>query len=56
MIGAAVRVLGNMRRKAEKADQMFAKITAEMNNATRVKKQNIYSNDMELPSWLSQSK
>lgn len=47
-----VRVLENMRSKARKADEMFAKLVAEMNMATRVERENIYVNQMELPRWL----
>jgi len=46
-----VRVLGNMRRKAEKADAMFSALVAEMKNATRVERDNSYTQKMELPSW-----
>jgi hypothetical protein len=47
-----LRVLGNMRKKAEKADIMFAALVREMNNATRVERTNIYTKEMEKPSWL----
>lgn len=47
-----VRVLGNMRRKAEKADLMFAAIVREMNHATTIKRDNHYTKPMEIPSWL----
>lgn len=47
-----LRVLGNMRKKAEKADAMFEALVREMNNATRVERENLYVNDMETPTWL----
>ena len=47
-----VRVLGNMRRKAQKADVMFQSLVREMQNAERVERVNIYTNEMEVPSWL----
>lgn len=51
-----LRVLGNMRRKAEKADAMFEALVREMSNATRVEREDIYTNEMEVPVWLSQAK
>lgn len=51
-----VRVMGNMRRKAQKADQMFEALVREMNNATRIERENIYTNKEEVPAWLSASK
>jgi len=47
-----IRVLANMRRKAAKADAMFTALVREMNNATRIERQNIYVNPMEKPAWL----
>ena len=47
-----LRVLGNMRRKAEKADLMFREIVREMGNAVRIKSENIYANTTEVPKWL----
>ncbi len=47
------RVLGNLRRKAEKADRMFEIMVREMNAATRVARVNNYVNKLEVPSWLS---
>jgi len=46
------RVLANMRKKAAKADAMFAALVAEMNHATKVERPNIYTNQQENPSWL----
>lgn len=46
------RVLGNMRRKAEKADQMFANLVSEMNRAEGVVRENIYQSNTEKPQWL----
>lgn len=47
-----VRVLGNMRAKAKRADAMFSAVVKEMNNATRIDRENLYTNRMEVPSWL----
>jgi len=46
-----LRVLGNMRRKAEKADAMFSALIREMNEATKVERDNRYTSKMEVPSW-----
>lgn len=46
-----VRVLGNMRRKAEKATNMFEMFVKEMRQAERVERENIYTKEMELPTW-----
>lgn len=46
------RVIGNMRRKAEKADQMFRMLVAEMNRAMRVERVNEYTKGIEVPEWL----
>lgn len=48
-----VRVLGNMRRKAEKADRMFCSLVQEMNNAMRLERIDHYTNQVRIPSWLS---
>lgn len=47
-----VRVLENMRRKAQKADAMFEALVREMNDATRVERFNPYVNQVRLPKWL----
>jgi hypothetical protein len=47
-----VRVLTNMRRKAERAEQMFKALVCEMNHATRITEQDNHNQRMELPSWL----
>lgn len=47
-----VRVLANVRQKAEKADKMFRALVAEMAGATRIKRENLYTNNMEAPPWL----
>lgn len=48
-----LRVIANMRRKAQKADIMFTAMIAEMNNATGIKTTDIYTKELELPSWMS---
>ncbi len=47
-----LRVLGNMRRKAEKADKMFSALVAEMNSATRIERVNTHTKETKVPSWL----
>ena len=47
-----LRVLGNMRRKAKKADEMFKRLVGEMANATRVERDDSYVNRLEVPEWL----
>jgi superfamily II DNA or RNA helicase len=47
------RVLANMRRKAEQANDMFRVLVEQMNAATRVERQNIYTQTPEVPKWLS---
>lgn len=46
------RVMENLRRKAFAADQMFANLVAEMNNAISINSRNHFANQMETPSWL----
>lgn len=48
-----LRVLANMRKKAAKADAMFTALVREMNQATRVERENLYTKPVEVPSWLS---
>ncbi len=47
-----VRVLGNMRRKAEKADIMFKALVREMNNSQNVERTNHYTKQTKVPAWL----
>ena len=47
-----LRVLGNMRRKAEKAEAMFTALVAEMNDATTIMRSNNHTNRTETPKWL----
>lgn len=47
------RVLGNMRRKATQAAEMFEQIVKEMNQSERIERVNYHTNNMELPTWLS---
>lgn len=46
------RVLGNMRRKAKKADEMFTSLIREMKNATSVARVDGYTCGVEVPAWL----
>jgi len=47
-----IRVLANMRKKAERARHMFETLTREMNNATKVNQDNSHIAKTEVPSWL----
>jgi len=51
-----LRVLGNMRKKSQKADQMFAALVREMTNATRVERGDSYTNKTEVPGWLCETR
>lgn len=46
------RVMGNMKRKMEKANQMFESLIREMNNASRVERSNSYTKKVTVPTWL----
>lgn len=48
------RVLGNLRRKAERAERMFSAMVAEMNNATRIVRNDKFDRMVEVPGWLAQ--
>jgi hypothetical protein len=47
-----IRVLGNMRAKAKRADAMFEALVQEMNSAVRIQRVNNYVNKVEAPQWL----
>lgn len=47
-----LRVLANMRRKATQAEQMFDLLVQEMNRSVRVERENLYTQAIEVPSWL----
>jgi hypothetical protein len=46
------RVLTNMRSKAERASAMFEELVAQMNNATKIERSNLYTTTPALPKWL----
>jgi len=48
-----VRVLGNMRRKAKKADAMFDALIKEMCRAQKIAQPDIYKKKVQEPEWLS---
>lgn len=50
-----LRVLGNLKQKAERADKMFEALVLEMKNAVRVNKEDRYTKPVEVPTWLSAS-
>ena len=47
-----IRVIANMRRKAERAEKMFEMLVREMNAATRIERTDEYTKRMEAPEWL----
>jgi hypothetical protein len=47
-----VRVLGNLRKKSDKADAMFAALIRETKNATRINRTGGFDKKMESPTWL----
>lgn len=47
-----VRVLGNMRRKADQATMMFEKLVGHMNNSLTIETHDRYTKETEVPSWL----
>jgi len=47
-----IRVLGNMRAKAKRADAMFEALVQEMNSAVRIQRVNHYTKKVEAPQWL----
>ncbi len=48
-----IRVMENMRAKGVKADTMFSALIAEMTNAVRVERPNLYTKPVEVPAWLA---
>ncbi len=50
------RVLANMRRKAQKASQMFEMMVKHMNESVAIERQNIKGQKIEVPTWLSANK
>lgn len=47
-----IRVLSNMRSKAQKASQMFEMLVAHMADAVKIEKTNEYVKELEAPQWL----
>lgn len=45
-------VIKNMQRKAKQADEMFANLVAQMNNALSIERANNFTTEQEIPSWL----
>jgi hypothetical protein len=50
-----VRVLGNMRKKATKAELMFSELVAAMNQTLKIETKNIYTKKAKVPQWLLQT-
>jgi hypothetical protein len=49
-------VLANLKRKAEAADEMFAKLVSLMNDHLRIERKNQFTKKEKVPSWLSSNK
>lgn len=47
-------VVKNLQRKAQQADEMFARLIQHMNDAQGIARVNTHTNIMEAPQWLSQ--
>jgi hypothetical protein len=47
------RVLTNMQRKSDQADEMFARMIGEMNAAIAIERANNMTKQTEVPAWLS---
>jgi len=47
-----IRVLANLQRKAEQADQMFASLVAHMGDALQIDRSNKYNKKEEIPAWI----
>ncbi len=47
------RVLENMRSKADKMNTIFTMLVKEMSAATRVEREDRYTNSVKVPSWLA---
>jgi hypothetical protein len=46
-------VLNNMKRKADQADAMFAKMVELLNHEIKIEKQKPHTTKQETPTWLS---
>ena len=47
-----VRVMTNLRKKAERADRMFGALVEHMGSALRIEKDESYVREAEVPTWL----
>jgi len=47
-----IRVLANMRSKAERAERMFDHLVREMNQTSKIERVDEYTTKMEVPKWL----
>lgn len=47
-----IGVLKNIQRKAEQADQMFSRLVEHMGSSLGIRRQNDYTEKMEVPAWL----
>jgi len=49
-------VVKNLQRKAAQADVMFSSLVAQMNDALSINRSTSFTNQLKVPSWLSQTK
>lgn len=52
MTEGELRVIQNLKRKAKQADEMFANLVAEMNNAIGINRTNKFTKEEQVPQWL----
>ena len=50
------RVKANLQRKSDAADRMFTELVSHMNDALRIEASRVFTQKVEVPSWLSQTR
>ncbi len=48
-----IEIQRNLQRKSVQADQMFAALVAHMNDALSINRTDSFSDNVEVPSWLT---
>lgn len=46
------KIMANLARKSIQAEEMFGRLVAEMNNAIGIKRENMFTQQEIIPSWL----
>jgi hypothetical protein len=46
------RIMDNLHRKRQQAEQMFGHLVAEMNHSLNIERKQYNNSPVELPSWL----